>query len=388
VVTADLATGGQPATSGFYKAIGLSHVDGRLSMVLQAQYATPGFREVGNIGSPTPMLLRNVVQASWNMGHGGSLQTAFVAQRNANDTRQQTVGVTYMANLKQGTLSASASRTTGDTRNNSWTLFYTLALDDRRSSSTTLRQDSQQSAPNATLVETLQKNLAAGPSDAYLLAAGTDGSYDAQYTRQTDTFTLNAAAARYRDLSAQQLTLSGGLTYLDGMTRATRTITDSFAIVEAGGIPDLMVYADNQPVARTDNEGLALVPNLRSYDVNRISIDPRQLPLDVSLTDPQMQIVPSYHSGIPVRFEVKRVRAGVFNLQRADGSPVPSGAVVKFQGDEFPVGLDGLTYITDYDHGSTGEAQWPDGHCRFRLPPPPSKALQPELGKILCRDSP
>jgi outer membrane usher protein len=400
VVTLDLAAGGQPAnfvvpgaaaqpaTSGTYSAIGIQHVDERFSVVLQAQHASSGFRDVGDVSSVATPLDRDIAQAGWNLSsHAGSLQVALVAQRNANDTRQQTLGVSYQVNVGRGSFGINANRTTGDTNDTSAYLFYSLALGERRNSSTAVRYDSQQS-PRATLVETLQKSPPLGIGDGYLLSAGTDGSYNAEYTRQTDVVTLQAQAARNLDNSAESLTASGGLTVFDGEVRATRTVTDSFAMVDVGGIPNMTVYFDNQPVARTDDNGLALVPNLRSFDVNRFSIDPLQLPLDATVTDTQLQTVPPYRSGTVVRFPVERVRAGVFKLQLTDGSAVPPGAVVTLVGQEFPVGLEGLAYVTNYDHGTTGEAHWNGGRCTFRLPPPPSGEPQPDLGTIICRSTP
>jgi len=101
-----------------------------------------------------------------------------------------------------------------------------------------------------------------------------------------------------------------------------------------------------------------------------------------------VQFVPPYRSGTLVHLPVKRVRSGIFKLRRTDGSVVPAGAVVRFVGEEFPVGLEGLTYITNYDHGTTGEAHWTGGHCRFRLPPPPAGEPQPDMGVIACRSAP
>ena len=400
VVTLAVAVGGepdpvavigvpaQPASSGTYAALGIQHVDEHLSFMLQAQHASPGFREVGNLGGvPTP-LERYLAQAGLNLAHSGSLQAAFVAQHNADDTRQETIGLSYQVNLGRGSLGANVSRTTGDTRDTSCFIFYVLPLGARLNSSTTLRYDSQQQAPKGALVQSLQKNLPVGSGDGYLLSAGTDGSYNAEYIRQLDALTLDAAAARFADLSAQRLSLNGGLILMDGEVRAMRTVTDSFAMVEVGGIPNVTVSFDNQPIGRTYSNGVALVPNLRSFDVNRLSIDPLQLPLDAAVTDTQVQIVPPYRSGNLVRFPVERVHSGVFRLRRADGKPVPAGAVVKFQGEEFPVGLDGLTYVTGYDHGTTGEAHWDGGQCRFRLPPPPAGEPQPDVGIIACRSAP
>ena len=400
VATLDIAAGGepatsgiagtpaQPATSGMYTALGIQHVDERFSIVVQAQHASSGFRDVGDVSGLRRPEERYIAQAGWSMAHAGSLQGAFVEQRNADDTRQQTSALTYQVNVGHGSLGVNASRTSGDTRDTSFYVFYSLPLGERSSSSTTARYDSQQHSPKGSLLETLQKSPPLGAGNGYVLSAGTDGSYNAEYLRQTDALTLDAAAARYLDSSAQRLTLSGGATLLGGEVRAVRTVTDSFAMVDVGGVPDMTVYFENQPVGRTDDRGVALVPNLRSFDVNRLSIDPLELPLDATVTDTHVQTVPPYRSGTLVHFPVKRVRSGVFTLQRADGTPVPAGAVVKFQDEEFPVGLEGLTYVTDYDHGTAGEASWNGGHCTFRLPPPPAGAPQPELGVIACRTSP
>jgi len=227
--------------------------------------------------------------------------------------------------------------------------------------------------------------MPAGSGDGYLVSAGTDGSYDADWTRQSDALTVDAAVARYAGLSAQRLSVSGGATLLDGRLRSARTVRDSFAMVDVGGIPNMTVYFDNQPVGRTDQGGVAVVRDLRSYDVNRLSIDAVQLPLDAAVAATEVQVVPAYRSGTVVRFPVKRERTGVFRLRRADGSAVPAGAVVRFQGHEVPVGLDGLTYVSDYDHGTSGEARWDDSQCTFRLPPPPPDQTQPDLGSIDCR---
>ncbi|HXY97171.1 MAG TPA: fimbria/pilus outer membrane usher protein [Steroidobacteraceae bacterium] len=400
IVTADIAVGGQPAnngilgsgpepaSSGTYTALGIQRVNQRLSLVLEVQHATAGYRDLDNEGGVPPPLDRDLAQIGWNMGRPGSLQLAFVTQRNFNDTRQQTVGITYQLNIGPGNFSAYASRTTGDTNDTNVSIFYVLPLGARRNTSTQFRYDSEQPTPNAALVETLQQNLPQGTGQGYVVSAGTDGSYNLDYQRQMSALLIDAQAARFMDESAERLTLSGGSTFMEGELHATRTITDSFATVQVAGIPDLTVYYENQPVARTDDNGLAIVRDLRSFDVNRLSIDPLQLPLDAAVANPLVQVVPPYRSGMLVDFPVKRIRAGLFRLQLPDGSVVPAGALVTFQGEDFPVGLDGLAYITNYDHGTTGEAHWKGGKCRFRLPPPPSGEPQPDLGVIACRSAP
>ena len=85
-----------------------------------------------------------------------------------------------------------------------------------------------------------------------------------------------------------------------------------------------------------------------------------------------------------MRLPISRDHAGVFHLEGPDGTPVPAGAIVTLKGAEFPVGLDGLTYVKGYDHGMHAEARWAGGRCTFRLPPPPSREAVPDVGRIRC----
>jgi outer membrane usher protein FimD/PapC len=69
-----------------------------------------------------------------------------------------------------------------------------------------------------------------------------------------------------------------------------------------------------------------------------------------------------------------------------DGSVVPVGAQVEFNGQLFPVALNGLVYVTGFDHGSSATATWAHHKCSFRLAPPPPNDPQPDLGTIICSE--
>jgi outer membrane usher protein len=172
---------------------------------------------------------------------------------------------------------------------------------------------------------------------------------------------------------------------LDGDWSAVPTVNGSFAVVDLAGLPNIPVYVENQPVAHTDESGHAVLYNLRSYEPNRISIVPEDLPLDTSITDDHLVVSPPYRSGVVVRFPVQRVRGGTFHLILRNGTPVPAGALVRFNGGTFRVALGGFTYVDTFDHGTTGEAFWGEAHCKFRLAPPPANDPQPDMGNVVCQ---
>jgi outer membrane usher protein len=101
---------------------------------------------------------------------------------------------------------------------------------------------------------------------------------------------------------------------------------DSFAVVNAGGMKDIGVFAENRFAGRTDGGGRLLVPDLRSYDVNRIAIDMLDLPIDAEVDTDQRMIKPRDRSGVVVRFDTRQSRSAKVVLVDGRGRYVPAGA--------------------------------------------------------------
>jgi outer membrane usher protein len=155
--------------------------------------------------------------------------------------------------------------------------------------------------------------------------------------------------------------------------------------VDVDGIAGIPVYVENQLVTHTDAHGKALLHNLISYEPNRISIAPEDLPLNTSVDSRSLVIQPAYRSGVIARFPVQRISPAVFRLHLPDGSPVPAGASVQLNGGTFPVAMEGMTYVTTLDREAGGTATWTGGRCAFRVDAPPPDDPMPDMGKVTCR---
>jgi len=113
--------------------------------------------------------------------------------------------------------------------------------------------------------------------------------------------------------------LAGGDAFL------ANRIDESFAIVQTG-VPDLDVYAENRPVARTNKNGKALVPTLKSYQRNKVSIDPRKLPLNATIATTQEVLTPPDRSGVMVDFGIETdVRSAVVIFDEPTGRLLQAG---------------------------------------------------------------
>src|SRR5262249_25166986 len=145
------------------------------------------------------------------------------------------------------------------------------------------------------------------------------------------------------------------------------TLNESFAVVELADYPNLTVYLDNQPIGRTDDKGRVLLDAMRPYETNTISVDPKEIPFDASLSVPSMTVTPAYRSGPVVRFPVVRASAATLRLVLANGAAVPAGATVTTSSETVPVAGDGLVYLTAVDGEQRANAQWPGHRCEFTV---------------------
>jgi outer membrane usher protein len=389
VVTATLAQGADEDNSGFLAAASFERGGKRFSVNARSQFASDGFRQVGD--SQTTLLRpkqQHILQTSANFYTFGTLAIAYAVATYPNEPRREVGTLSHNVSLPHiGYLGLSISRTWSQQNSTSAFLILTAPIGANRSASLTARYDQEASFEQREAIATFQQNPPIGNGTGYRLAVSTENNYSGAWLRQFDYAAIEVQAAKYFQTQAARATVAGAAVGIGGDVFATRSVTDSFALVDIAGIPEMDVMVDNQIVRQSDQNGRALIRNLRAYESNRISVDPRQLPLDTRIDSDRMTVAPRYRSGLVVKFPVARERSGTFKLQLPNGRWVPTGAEVVLKGNRFPVALDGLVYVTGLDHGMSGHAEWRDGQCDFRVDAPPSDDPLPDLGTIVCRTS-
>jgi outer membrane usher protein len=383
------ATGADEEGSGWLGGVGFERRGLRSSFVISTQLASDGYRQLGDSFSPQLRVRsRTLVQSGASFGRAGSLGLALARQTYFDSTARTTLALNHSVSLNgRGMLSLIASRAFGERDLTGAYLIYTLPLDQRRTfSSSLLKAEGIDDRPVA--LASLIRNPEAGSGTGYRLSAASTADYEAALRHRFSNAEVDLESTRHGGEAAHAAYLSGAFTLLDGELSPARSVTGSFAVVDVGDLADVPVYLENQPVTRTNSRGRALLPELRPYEANRVGIDPRDLPLETRVIARELMIAPPYRSGVVARFPVERIRSGSFRLRRADGSPVPAGAWVEFNGERFPVVLDGFVYVTNFDHGLSAYATWKNGRCRFRVEPPPPNEPAPDMGEIVCRDLP
>jgi len=393
VVNVTAANGGDSSGSGWLSGVGIEHRGTNTSFIASSLWATSEFSQVGEPLDPAlRMRQRNLLQTGMGLGRFGSLSLAYVRQTYRDAPTQQTLGLTHSISFGRSgalNLTLTRTRTAADLSSSAQSsisayLIFVVPLSSRRAATLAAVGGSGSGAPANEVIASLTMSPPVGPGSGYRFSASTAGNYDADWRQQFRSADLELEVAHNQGLDGRSAYLSGAMTFLDGQLNTTRTVNGSFAMVDVAGLADVPVYVENQLTTHTDASGRALLYNLRPYEANRISITPEDLPLDTSIAASSTIMAPPYRSGVIARFPVERIRSGTFRLVTDDGKPLPVGAVVTLKGVQFPVVLDGMVYVTGYDHGMAAEASWAGGHCRFRLEPPPPDDPLPDMGTVKC----
>ncbi len=389
VVSVTAAASGGGAGTGALGGVGFQRQTGHFSVGAQAQWTSAEFREIG-VTPESPLPLR---QLSASLGYQferfGSAGITYVAQDFRTKPNIHVLSLGYSIGLGPWAfLSLSAAKTFGTGGNIALGATVTVPLGDRTLAAASYNGTRSSTQGNTSDTSfTLQRSVPAGEGYGYRIIAHTDGEIQASGTWQNNIGTYTADVSRFQGANAARLSVAGGIGYVGGHAFLSRQITDSFGVVRVADYPDVGVLQDNQPVGRTNADGYAVLPQLRAYDVNRVSIDEHDLPLDAQVDKLKMEAVPYYRSGLLLDFPVRRSHGATLRIRLDDGAPIPSGAIVQVTGrdEDFPVGLDGEAYVTGLEENNRLRATWKGKSCEFDAAFPRSPDPLPSLGTFVCQ---
>ncbi|KAA0970607.1 fimbrial biogenesis outer membrane usher protein [Aureimonas fodinaquatilis] len=210
------------------------------------------------------------------------------------------------------------------------------------------------------------------------------GSYRGEYAR------VAATVSQFDDRYDATINATGSIVAAGGGVFATNWVDDAFAIVDIGA-PGVVVSHENRPVGTTGPGGRMIVPRLRSYEVNAVSIDPSALPVDAMVEATNLRVTPPDRSGVLVDFGVEAAPMAAL-VEFVHGTenpsePIPVGTVVSVAGvtEDALVGYDGQAYVTGLSARNDATLQLPDGRrCRAQFFYAPSPGEQVVIDQVVC----
>jgi outer membrane usher protein len=387
VVTLGGAGSTGKAGGGALGVVGYQYQGPRFNFTVRSSWASAGFRTPGD--DPDNSLQRvTFAGAGYNFGAAGTVGVAWADQRYRGLPDSSNGTVSYSITLAPRTfLNLSASRTLGGVAQTGAFVSLVYALDDKTSVgadvSTTRTGGSNQTVGGATV----QRSLPIGEGYGYRLRATTDQQYFAGgvYAGPYGRYSLDVASQD--GVTAARGTIAGGIGVLGGVAFASRPIVDSFALIKVDGVPDVHVYQNGNPAGRTDRAGNVVLTQLYPYSANRITINDRDVPIEITLDAREQLVAPYYRSGVVVDFGARKVLNALVEVRLPDGRPLPTGAEVRRRDGSvvYPVGEGGEVFISDLARGVPYMVRWNGDRCRFavELGAETTEPI-PRLGPVTC----
>ena len=395
IVDASLAVSKQDNDgSGQMISIGYERQGSMLSFGARTQLASEDFKQLGQLDNDRGVARLSSVFVGLQQARFGSLSVNYINQLRRDNDKNELLNVSYSRNLFAGWyMGVSALKNLHNSQNDVLLLNITKAIDQF----TTASANATHSKFIDITTLQVQRNLPVGPGFGYRVLAGVKDNkrVEAGLSAQTNTGTYSVEVASAGNQQAYRANVSGGVAYLPGHLMFARRLNDSFAIVDVGGYAGVRVYAENQLIGRTNADGMQLVPNLRSYQRNSISIEPQDIKLDAETGDTKMTAVPYFRSADYLKFSVRKVRAATLRVVQKNGQVVPSGTIFTVKNSTvatYPVAQNGLLYISDLENKNVLTASWVealsdkliDQQCTIDLPFAENLGLIPDLGDYLC----
>jgi outer membrane usher protein len=360
-----------------------------LSIDLQAQKATPRYSDVAAAeGTPVPRATYRATLAApvRVFGSSSTASTSFVGLDDPYYGNSRIGSLAYTTTLPRGaSLSASVYHDFGDTHNTGVFVALSFALGGALNASADVGTDHGKPLFGTAVTKTADYGGGFG--------------WQVQTARQNgiqQSLAQGAYRGRYGDLLASvanvdsrvygELDASGSIVLMAGDVLAGRRIDDAFALVSTDGVAGVPVLHENREIGKTNSAGHLLVPDLVSYQANRLAIDPLGLPADTAVSTTQLNLAPQSRAGVLARFPLHGFTGAQLQLVNASGQPLPVGTPLTHRetGKHYVVGYDGLAFVDDLSASNTLDAASDGKPCEASVPfRAPGYGL-PTLGPFTC----
>lgn len=360
VVTLGLATGSGDSDGGLI-AVGAEKLLRRWSYTLDYQRAGRNFLRIGEL--EPGVFKRDSLRLSWRPHESGSLSATWLDDRRFDGSGVRGLALGYSLRIGQHWFLNLGGF--DDRRNRSRNLFAGVSRPFGRTVSADFSLDHDDSGDAARLQ--VQRNApdAVGWSARGGVEAGRVERATAAASYTSSAALLGAEVENRGGAEALRLNLQSGLTWLGRDVFVTRPLTGPFAVVETGGIEDVRVYTEHRLAGDTGSRGALLVPGLRPYQSNTLSVAEEDYVVDQRLESfGRATRLPGY-GGVRIRFEPDARISRRLLLRLADGSALPPGADVEVDGmDELQfTGFNGETLIRAPAGARRLRAIWSSGSC-------------------------
>lgn len=371
---------------GAQYAVGFQHISPIFSFSASTQISNVSFRDVASVsGDPAPRMMTRA-SVGTSLGNLGSIGVSYVGIADPRE-HAQLITASYSRRVF-GNVYAFATGFHDFARGGSTGVLFSLSIPfgQRSSASVSTNMDKNGAAG---LLQASQSAANIGDIGWQMLAqTGQQNHQFGELDYKSPWNRLGVGVDRFGAQTTMRATADGALAIAGGGVFASNSIPDSFAVVDTDGTPGVRVTQENRVVERTGPSGLVLIPDLRSYEPNRIGINPDDVPADADVRTTQRVVRPQDRSGVVVRFPIHASQGALLQMVAPDGAAIPVGstAVLTSTKEDAPIGYDGETFLRGLSAHNSVTVTEPDGStCRAAFNYHPARGVLPRIGPITCR---
>ncbi len=360
VATVGLASGAGDSSGGLM-SVSAEKQWQHWSYALDYQRASRGFVRIGE--REPGVYKRDSLRLSWHPLQTGSLSATWL-----DDERVDGSGVRGIALGYSQRLGADWFLTLGgfsDQRRHDHSYFAGLTRPLGRSLSGNLSYDQDEAGGTTRLL--VQRNApdVIGWSARAGIEQGRTERYSAAAAYANSAAQIGADAESREGDTALRLNLQSGVTWLGQDVFVTRPLSGPFAVVETGEVANVRVYTEHRLAGDTGDRGALLVPGLRPYQVNSVSVAEEDYTVDQRLNRFDQSVDLPGYGGVRVVFVPDARVSRRLLLRLGDGTAPPPGADVLIDGsdDRQFTGYDGETLVVADPGLHRLRAHWAGGRC-------------------------
>ena len=330
-------------------------------------------------------LFRVTVGAPIPFDPSASASASFVHAFNGDGTRSDILSASWSRMVsRDSSLFATAFSDFGTSRNFGAFIGFSTRLLDSVSVSTSVSRGSGGTTGTVDAVKPLGPD--AGSFGWRVVDSEGASSYrEASLAYRSRIARVEAIASQFKNDFRGRVEVEGAVATMGGGVFLANRIDDGFAVVRAGA-PNVPVLYENRQIGVTNARGMILIPNLRSYDRNKITIDPTNLPVNADIATTRSIVAPADRSGVLVDFGVRTdTTSALVVFKLADGAFVPVGSTgTSNAGEEFTVGYDGEAFLTNLAAQNSVAIEMPFGHCAAEFGYTPHADEQVVISPVVC----
>lgn len=391
VASASFQNQTKSGAGGLFKAVYINQFANKLNFNITADAITTKYISLGDDPDKQPYRASLQTFVGIPFGYSNSLTLNYITRDNRNKPSQSIISANYYHNIKN-IVNIGLSSQYDFNNSKRKLLFLNIVRSFPKHNITSSIASNIETDQKPRYIFDINKGISDYNGYGYHLRASrkqnidilADIKYNSEY---------NSLQAEYNHLNHEnnyRFSARGGIAYFDKEIFITRTIADSFAVVDTDKINNIHIYHNNRLITKSKSNGRAIIPQLNSYNLNKIALDPSELPLNAQFDKTNIEFTPYRYSGSKLKFDIQQHNAVIMRLIDNNNKPILTGTHIANTKEKLLtiVGFDGQVYlnIANSSPDQIFEAHWLDGQCKFQLPNIPNKdsVTDINIGNIKC----